>query len=272
MAALSSIAKGAGWSGAEGSLSPYLIIGTESLSLPRQQALALRDELVACHEQTGNLYRRQRLMECGEPIEDGAETWVYKCNLPECPLCYRRRAYRKAAEAACMDTVLQEGGFNSQMLTISVPDTEADGMAARYAELSEGCSQVYKSKIYTRHIEGAARAIETSMADTGHYHVHVHQLLIFREAALPEEVLSLVQRCFPQGRLYLSELQHDVCLARFAGYVLKLPKEVSAVEWLTIRQVMQGKVPLSFSGVLKKVRKMLRKSGKSAFPQKEILP
>lgn len=271
MAALSSFAKGAARSGAEGRRLPYINISTDFRPLPRQQALALRYELAACHEQAGNLYRRQRLMECGKPVSGGAETWVYKCNLPECPLCYRRRAYRKAAEVACMDKALQEGGFNSQMLTISVPDTEADGMAARYAELSEGCSRLYKSKIYTRHIEGAARAIETSMADTGRYHVHVHQLLIFREAALPEAILPLVQRCFPQGLLYLSELQHDVCLARFAGYVLKLPKEVSAVEWLTIRQIMQGKIPLTFAGILKKVRKMQRKSRKSAFPQKEIL-
>ncbi len=269
MSALSSFAK----ERAEGRRLPYIDISTDfrPLSIPQQHALALRDELAACHERTGNLYRRQRLMECGEPIEDGAAEWKHRCNLSECPLCHRRRAYRKAAEAAYMDKALQEGGFNSQMLTVSVPDAEAGSMAARYAELSEGCSQVYKSKLYTRCIAGAARAIETSMADTGMFHVHLHQLLIFRGAALPEEVLSLVQRCFPHGQLYLSELQHDVCLARFAGYVLKLPKEVSAAEWLIIRQVMQGKVLLSFSGVLKKVRKMQRKSRKSAFPQKEIL-
>ena len=133
MAALSSFAKGAARSGAEGRRLPYIDIGTDfrPLSLPRQQALALRDAIVACHERegTGSAYRRQRLMDCGNPVSGGAETWVYKCNLPECPLCYRRRAYRKAAEAARMDAVLKESGFASQMLTITVPDTEADGGA-----------------------------------------------------------------------------------------------------------------------------------------------
>ena len=271
MVALSSCAKEAARSGAEEHLLPYIKIGTDFRPLSRQQALALRNELMACHEQAGNLYRRQRLMECGKSVSGGAETWVYKCNLPECPQCYRRRAYRKAAEAARMDAVLKESGFASQMLTITVPDTEAGGMAARYAELSEGCSRLYKSKIYARHVDGAARAIETSMADTGLFHTHLHQLLIFRGAALPEEILPLIQRCFPQGMLYLSEPLNGLCLARFVGYVLKLPKEVSAEEWLTIRQVMQGKIPLTFSGILKKVRKMQRKSRRSAFFQKEIL-
>lgn len=258
MSALSSFAK----ERAEGRRLPYIDISTDfrPLSIPQQHALALRDELAACHERTGNLYRRQRLMECGEPIEDGAAEWKHRCNLSECPLCHRRRAYRKAAEAAYMDKALQEGGFNSQMLTVSVPDAEVDSMAARYAELSEGCSQVYKSKLYTRCIAGAARAIETSMADTGMFHVHLHQLLIFRGAALPEEVLSLVQRCFPQGRLYPSEPLNGVNLSRFAAYVLKLPEGVTAEEWLTIRQVMLGKMPLTFSGLLRRANRASRKN------------
>ena len=273
MAALSSIAKGAARSGAAGGSLPYLdkCLDFRPLSIPQQQALALRDELAACHEQAGNLYRRQRLLGCGQPVPGGMDTWTYQCGLGECPLCFRRRAYRKAAQAARMDKELQGGEFTSQMLTVSVADTEAGGIAARYAELSEGCSRLYRSKIYARHVEGAARGIEIGMADTGLFHTHLHQLLIFRETALPEEILPLVQRCFPQGLLYLSEPLNGICLARFVGYVLKLPKDVSAVEWLTIRQIMQGKIPLTFSGILKKVRKMQRKSRKSAFPQKEIL-
>lgn len=259
MVSLSLHGGGAAWDAAEGSRLPYIDIGTDfrPLSLPRQQALALRDAIVACHERkgTGSSYRRQRLMDCGNPVSGGAETWVYKCNLPECPLCYRRRAYRKAAEAARMDAVLKESGFNSQMLTITMPDTEADGMAARYAELAEGCSQVYKSKIYARRIAGAARCIEASIADTGLFHVHVHLLLLFRCGVLPAEIVPLVMRCFPSGEVYASELWRFVCTARFAAYALKLPEGVTAKEWLAIRQMMQGKMPLTFSGVLRRARR-----------------
>lgn len=268
MAALSSFAKGAARSGAEGSCLPYIDIGTDfrPLSLPRQQALALRDAIVACHERegTGSSYRRQRLMDCGNPVSGGAETWVYKCNLPECPLCYRRRAYRKAAEAARMDAVLKESGFASQMLTISMPDTEADGMAARYEELAAGCARLYRSKTYLRRIAGAARCIETSIADTGAFHLHVHLLLLFRYDALPAEIVPLVRRCFPSGGVYASELWRFVCTARFAAYALKLPEGVTAEEWLTIRQMMQGKLPLTFSGVLRRAR---REGGKRRSPK-----
>lgn len=262
MAALSSFAKGAARSGAAGGRLPYQdkCLDFRPLSLPRLRALALRDELAACHEQAGNLYRRQRLLGCGQPVPGGMDTWTYQCGLGECPLCYRRRAYRKAAEAARMDKELQGGGFTSQMLTITVPDTEADGMAARYTELSKGCSRLYKSKIYARHIEGAARGIEIGMADTGRYHVHIHQLLIFRGGALPEAILPLVQRCIPQGRLYPSEPLNGVNLSRFAAYVLKLPEGVTAEEWLTIRQVMQRKMPLAFSGLLRRANRASRKN------------
>lgn len=259
MAALSSFAKGAARSGAEGSCLPYIDIGTDfrPLSLPRQQALALRDAIVACHERegTGSSYRRQRLMDCGNPVSGGAEAWVYKCNLPECPLCYRRRAYRKAAEAARMDAVLKESGFVSQMLTISMPDTEAEGMAARYAELAADCARLYRSKTYLRRIAGAARCIETSIADTGLFHVHIHLLLLFHCGVLPAEIVPLVRRCFPSGEVYASELWRFVCTARFAAYGLKLPQGVTAEEWLSIRQMMQGKMPLTFSGVLRRARR-----------------
>lgn len=270
MAALSSFAKGAARSGAEGRRLPYIDIGTDfrPLSLPRQQALALRDAIVACHERegTGSAYRRQRLMDCGNPVSGGAETWVYKCNLPECPLCYRRQAYRKAAEAARMDAVLKESGFASQMLTITVPDTEADGMAARYAELAADCARLYRSKAYLRRIAGAARCIETSIADTGLFHIHAHLLLLCRCDALPAEIVPLVRRCFPSGVVYASELWRFVCTARFAAYALKLPEGVTAEEWLTIRQMMQGKMPLTFSGVLRRAR---REGGKRRPPKRK---
>lgn len=262
MDVLSSAVGGAGWGGAAGSRLPYQdkCLDFRPLSLPRQRALALRDEIAACHERAGNLYRRQRLLECGQPIPGGMDTWTYQCGLGECPLCYRRRAYRKAAEAAHMDKELQEGGFTSQMLTITVPDTEADGMAARYAELTAGCSRLYKSKIYARHVEGAARGIEIGVADTGRYHVHLHQLLIFRGAALPEAILPLVQRCFPHGRLSPSEPLNGVNLSRFVNYVLKLPEGVTAAEWLLIRQAMQRKLPLAFSGLLRRANRASRKN------------
>lgn len=181
-------------------------------------------------------------------------------------MCYRRRAYRKAAEAARMDKGLQEGGFTSQMLTITVPDTEADGMAARYAELAAGCSRLYKSKIYARHVEGAARGIEIGIADTGLFHAHVHLLLLFRCGVLPAEIVPLVRRCFPSGEVYASELWRFVCTARFAAYTLKLPEGVTAEEWLTIRQMMQGKMPLTFSGVLRRAR---REGGKRRPPKRK---
>lgn len=154
-----------------------------------------------------------------------------------------------------MDAVLKESGFNSQLLTITMPDTEADGMAARYAEFAADCARLYRSKTYLRHIAGAARCIETGIADTARFHVHVHLLLLFRCDALPAEIVPLVRRCFPSGVVYASELWRFVCTARFAAYVLKLPQGVTAEEWLSIRQMMQGKMPLTFSGVLRRARR-----------------
>lgn len=166
-----------------------------------------------------------------------------------------------------MDAVLKESGFNSQLLTITMPDTEADGMAARYAELAAGCARLYRSKTYLRRIAGAARCIETSTADTGAFHLHVHLLLLFRYDALPAEIVLLVRRCFPSGEVYVSELWRFVCTARFAAYALKLPEGVTAEEWLTIRQMMQGKMPLTFSGVLRRAR---REGGQAPSTKKEM--
>lgn len=266
MVSLSLHGGGAAWDTAEGSRLPYLNKCLDFRPPSRQQALALRDELAAFYARAGNLYRQHRLLECGRPVPGGMDTWTYQCGLGECPLCYRRRAYRKAAEAARMDAVLKESGFNSQLLTITMPDTEADGMAARYAELAAGCARLYRSKTYLRRIAGAARCIETSTADTGLFHVHVHLLLLFRCGVLPAEIVPLVRRCFPSGVVYASGLWRFVCTARFAAYALKLPEGVTAEEWLTIRQMMQGKMPLTFSGVLRRTR---REGGKRRPPKRK---
>ena len=237
----------------------YLYISTESrpFTLPQVMAVRLRDTVVEYHQEhgTGNAYRIERLMECGNAVAAGAAHWKYQCNLPECPLCYRRRAYRKAAEAACMDSVLRESDFTTQMITIALPDVEAEAMPLRYAALSAGCSKLLKGKAYRRRVAGTARCIETSVADTGGYHVHVHLLVAFPDVVLSDAVLNAVQHCFPQGIVYASPPVHGVHLARFAGYVLKLPDDVEAAEWLNIRTMMQGKSPLTFSGIFREARR-----------------
>ena len=238
---------------------PYLYISTESrpFSLPQAKAIGLRDALVEYHRDygTGNAYRIERLKECGSPVVGGISGWNYRCNLPECPLCYRRRAYRKVAESKRLDRVLQESGFGSQMLTITVPDVEDAELQARYAALSEANSRLLRSKTYRNHFSGAARCIETSVADTGCYHVHVHLLVVFVFKNQPDIMQRLLERYFPDATaLYFSEPEHGVHTARFAAYALKLPEGVTPAEWLNIRTMTQGKNPLTFSGVFRQAR------------------
>lgn len=236
---------------------PYLYISTESrpFSLPQAEAIDLRNALVAYHREHGNAYRVERLKACGNPVVGGISGWNYRCNLPECPLCYRRRAYRKVAESKCLDRVLQESGFGSQMLTITVPDVEAAELQTRYVALSESCSRLLRSKAYRNHFSGAARCIETSVADTGRYHVHVHLLVVFVFRNQPDTMQRLLERYFPDATaLYFSEPEQGVQAARFAAYALKLPKGVTPTEWLNIRTMTQGKSPLTFSGVFRQAR------------------
>lgn len=154
-----------------------------------------------------------------------------------------------------MDSVLRESDLTTQMITIALPDVEAEAMPLRYTALSAGCSKLLKGKAYRKRVAGTARCIETSVADTGAYHIHVHLLMTFHDAVLPDIVLNAVRRCFPQGVVYASPSIHGVNLARFAGYALKLPEGVEAAEWLNIRTMTQGKSPLTFSGIFREARR-----------------
>lgn len=165
-----------------------------------------------------------------------------------------------------MDAVLKASGLRSIMLTITTQDTDASGMAARYEEVSKGFGKLYRAKSYMRHIAGAARCVETSVSDTGAFHVHVHADLIYRAGDEPKTIRPVVERYFPEATLTFSEPLDCVNTARFAGYVLKLPSGISAVEeWLAVRRMMRGKVPVSFAGVLREVHRHRRTRHKAAF-------
>lgn len=176
----------------------------------------------------------------------------------------------KVKRARAMDEALTASGLRSRMLTISVPDSDASGLAVLYNRLSKAFGKIYSAKPYKKHIAGAARCVETSVSDTGAFHVHVHADLLYRERDAPEVILPVAQRCFPNAKLHFSEPLDGVNIARFARYVLKLPQGLTAVEeWLAVRRMMRGKVPVSFAGVLREVHRHRRTRHPAAFFRRE---
>lgn len=254
MASPAQAASGAAGNTAAGASVPYINIGTDFCP-PARQALDLRDALADSYHEAAQPYLHQRLMECGQTVST-SPGWKYRCGLWMCPLCYQRRALDKVRRARAMDEALKGSGLRSQMLTISVPDSDASGLAVLYNRLSKAFGKIYSAKPYKKRIAGAARCVETSVSDTGAFHVHVHADFLYREGDGPEVILPVAQRCFPDAMLHFSEPLDGVNIGRFAGYVLKLPSGISAVEeWLAVRRMMRGKVPLSFAGVLREVHR-----------------
>lgn len=231
----------------ENSLIPYQLIGDNST---QENALKLKQKLVDFLRQN-NFYTPRyidRLESCGTPI---THTLKERCGLVECPLCYLHDVYRQRKKIQQIQKKLSHLKFTTILLTITFHDVTERDFLKQYNYLSKQYACVIRKPQFNKLILGTARSIETSFADTGRWHVHLHILLAYYGKLEKERLSKIIKRAFPDcvKEPHYSQ-ESPLNLTAFFDYVTKIP-DCEVLEWISLRQLAKKKKKISFTGILK---------------------
>ncbi len=225
--------------------------------LPRFNAKKLHDELVIYYEQQPivSISKLNKLRECKTikhiNIFTGRIYYNY-CKLHICPICTQIRAKNKLNKTRKIDNKLAKQGYTTQMITITpYKDVACDYIEQRHNELTKRCTKLFNRKSYKKHVVGSIRAIETSIADTGLYHIHMHLLIVCNGNSL-DTVSSYIRKEFDDKEIFLSPPSNKVNTTRFVSYVTKL-NNMTAEEWHNSKTETKGKHLVTFTGILRNI-------------------
>lgn len=137
------------------------------------------------------------------------------------------------------------------MATVIFDEVQEQDFLLQYNYLSEQFTRLMNSRQYKRLILGTARSIETSFADTGRWHVHLHILLAYYGKLEKERLSKIIKRAFPDcvKEPHYSQ-ESPLNLTAFFDYVTKIP-DCEVLEWISLRQLAKKKKKISFTGILK---------------------
>jgi hypothetical protein len=115
-----------------------------------------------------------------------------------CPVCAAKIATRRAEELADVMRYALEQGCSASMVTLTMRHHQGQSLADCWAALSKGWRAVTTGKQWTTDADGAGlvgwvRAVEVTQGKNG-WHVHVHALLVWREAIDQEDADVIGQR------------------------------------------------------------------------------
>ncbi len=231
----------------ENSLIPYQLIGDNST---QENALKLKQKLVDFLRQN-NFYTPRyidRLESCGTPI---THTLKERCGLVECPLCYLHDVYRQRKKIQQRQKQLSSLTITTNLLTITFCDVTENEFIKRYNYLSMRFTRLIRNKQFNKLIQGTAKTIETSFADTGSWHVHLHILLAYNGTVEKEKLSKIIEKTFPDClNVHFHEQESPLNLVAFFDYVTKI-NDCEPCEWIAFRNLAKKKKKISFTGILK---------------------
>lgn len=230
----------------ENSLIPYQLIGDNFDTL---KALNLKQEIVNYLRQNKLYTPRyiEKLESCGTHT---THTLKERCGLVECPLCYLYDVYRQRKKIQQRQKKLSRLKFTTNLLTITFHDVTEWNFLTQYNDISKRFTRVIDNRQCKKLIAGTARTIETSFADTGLFHVHLHILLAYYGELEKEELKKIVRKVFPDCiKVHFHEQESPLNLLAFYDYVTKI-NDCEAYEWIAYRCLSKKKKKISFTGIL----------------------
>lgn len=231
----------------ENSLIPYQLIGDNST---QENALKLKQKIVDFLRQNNFYTPRyiERLESCGTPI---THTLKERCGLVECPLCYLHDVYRQRKKIQQRQKQLSSLTITTNLLTITFCDVTENEFIKRYNYLSMRFTRLIRNKQFNKLIQGTAKTIETSFADTGRWHVHLHILLAYNGTVEKEKLSKIIEKTFPDClNVHFHEQESPLNLVAFFDYVTKI-NDCEPCEWIAFRNLAKKKKKISFTGILK---------------------
>lgn len=230
----------------ENSLIPYQLIEDNST---QENALKLKQKIVDFLRQN-NFYTPcyiERLESCGTPI---THTLKERCGLVECPLCYLHDVYRQRKKIQQRQKQLSSLTITTNLLTITFCDVTENEFITRYNYLSMRFTRLIRNKQFNKLIQGTAKTIETSFADTGLFHVHLHILLAYNGTVEKEKLSKIIEKTFPDClNVHFHEQESPLNLVAFFDYVTKI-NDCEPCEWIAFRNLAKKKKKISFTGIL----------------------
>lgn len=177
----------------ENSLIPYQLIGD---NFHTSKALNLKQEIVNYLRQNKLYTPRyiEKLESCGTHT---THTLKERCGLVVCPLCYLHDVHRQRKKIQQIQKKLSRLKFTTNLLTITFHDVPEWEVLKQYNYLSKQFTSFINNRQSKKLIVGTAKTIETSFADTGLFHVHLHILLAYHGKLEKDKLRMIIERVFP---------------------------------------------------------------------------
>lgn len=214
------------------------------------KALNLKKEIVKyCKENSlYTPYYIEKLEDCGTPISNNIKE---HCRLIICPLCYIQSVNTQRKKIQQRQKQLSSLTITTNLLTITFCDVTENEFIKRYNYLSMRFTRLIRNKQFNKLIQGTAKTIETSFADTGRWHVHLHILLAYNGTVEKEKLSKIIEKTFPDClNVHFHEQESPLNLVAFFDYVTKI-NDCEPCEWIAFRNLAKKKKKISFTGILK---------------------